>query len=364
MKNPKIAIFYDWLNCWGGAERLLLQILKVFPQAKLFSTIHDPSKTNWLPKNTSVKTTYLNKYFQKNTPLLGLLQATAVENLNFSNFDIVISLTSLNGKAIISPPSTLHICYCLTPNRHLHQKKQSRLLGPLIKYLKKNDQIYAHRPDKFLTISKTVQNRIKRTYNLPSILVYPGIDTNKFKPIKTNPFQKYFLIVNRLVAYKKTDIVIKAFKNINDNLFIVGTGPQQQHLQKLAKHNSNIKFLGHVSDQKLITLYQNCQALICPQVEDFGLGPLEAQACGRPVIGLNQAGIAETVISNKTGLLFNQATYGQIQIAIKKFKAKKFNPTTCRQQALKFSNQIFVLNFKKQITRLWRHYQKNQIIIS
>ena len=142
MKNPKIAVFYDWLNSWGGAERLLLQILKTFPQAKLFSTIHHPSKTNWLSKNYKLTTTYLNKYFQKNTPLLGLLQAIAVESLDFSNFDIVISLTSLNGKAIITPTSTLHICYCLNINRHLYQKTYPLSTAPLINLLKKIDKIY------------------------------------------------------------------------------------------------------------------------------------------------------------------------------------------------------------------------------
>ncbi len=364
MKNPKIAIFYDWLNCWGGAERLLLQILKTFPQAKLFSTIYDPSKTNWLPTNTQVNTTLLNKYFQKNTALLGFLQATAVESLNFSNFDIVISLTSLNGKAILTSPSTLHICYCLNTNRHLYQKKYPSLVNPFIKLLKKIDFIYANRPDKFLSISKTVQNRIKNQYNLASTIVYPGIDTTKFKPTKIQSQDKYFLIVNRLVPYKNTDIVIKAFKNVEDNLYIVGTGPQLVYLKDLAKHYPNIRFFEKVSDQKLVKLYQNCQALICPQIEDFGLTSLEAQACGRPVIGLKSGGIAETVIHNTTGLLFNKATPGQIQDAIMKFKTKKFDSIACRQHALNFSNQVFMLNFKRQVTKLWRHYQKNQIITS
>lgn len=364
MTAPKIAIFYDWLNCWGGAERLLLQIIDIFPQAKLFSTIYNPSKTKWLPKNLKIKTTYLNNFFQKNTSFVGLLQATAVENLNFSNFDIVISLTSINGKAILTPPSTLHICYCLNTNRHLYQKKYPSLVNPFIKLLKKIDFIYAHRPDKYLTISKTVQNRIKNQYCLPSAIVYPGIDTTKFKPTKIQPQDKYFLVVNRLVPYKNTDIVIKAFKNIEDNLYIVGTGPQLVYLKNLAKYCPNIKFFGKVSDKRLVKLYQNCQAHICPQLEDFGLTSLEAQACGRPVIGLKSGGIAETVIRNTTGLLFNKDIPGQIQDAILKFKTKKFNPIACRQHALNFSNQVFMLNFKRQVTKLWRHYQKNQTITS
>jgi len=364
MTTPKIAIFYDWLNSWGGAERLLLQILKTFPQAKLFSTIYDPSKTNWLPKNLKIKTTYLNNFFQKNTSFMGLLQATAVENLNFSKFNIVISLTSLNGKAILTSPSTLHICYCLNTNRHLNQKKYPSLVNPFIKLLKKIDFIYANRPDKYLTISKTVQNRIKNQYCLPSIIVYPGIDTTKFKPTKIQSQDKYFLVVNRLVPYKNTDIVIKAFKNVEDNLYIVGTGPQLIYLKDLAKHCPNIRFLGKVSDKRLVKLYQNCLALFCPQLEDFGLTSLEAQACGRPVIGLKSGGIAETVIHNTTGLLFNKATPGQIQDAVLKFQTKKFSPDICRRQALNFSNQVFVLNFKKQVNKIWRHYQKNQTITS
>lgn len=361
--KPKIAIFYDWLNCWGGAERLLLNILAIYPQSILFTTIYDKSKTNWLPPKTKIHQAL--PMFKKNSPLVGLLQAMAVENLNFSNFDIVISLTSLNGKAIITPPSTLHICYCLNPNRYLYQKTYPKITNPLITKLKKNDFIYSRRPDTYLTISRSIQTQVKTYYQLPSTIIYPCIDTNKFIPTQNqSPQPKYFLIVCRLVPHKKVNLVINSFQNTKHKLYIVGTGRQQNQLKKLAQNNQNIKFLGKVSDQKLVKLYQNCQALICPQSEDFGLTPLEVQACGKPVIAFNRGGITETVIHLKTGILFNKQTTKNLKRAIKLFGSTNIDSKHCRHQALKFSNKNFMLNFNKQINKLWLNHQKRLQTIS
>lgn len=365
MTIPRIALFYDWLNCWGGAERLLLNILQVFPQSQLFTTIHDPKKTKWLPKNTKVHASLLSKITKTNNIITGLAQALAIEQLDFTNFDIVISLTSLNGKALLTPPSTFHICYCLTPNRHLYQKKHSFIPKPIVRLFKQIDLLYSHRPDSYLTISKTVQKRINRRYRQTSTIVYPGIDTNIFKLAKNqNPNKNYYLIVSRLVPYKKVDLVIKVFKKINKKIYIVGTGRQQNFLKKSASTNQNIKFLGKVSDKKLINLYQNSRALICPQIEDFGLTPIEAQACGCPVIAFNQGGISETVINKKTAILFDKQTPKSLKKAIHFFESIDINSQDCRQQSIKFCQQFFVLNFKKEVLNQWRQYQNKQTNIS
>jgi glycosyltransferase involved in cell wall biosynthesis len=361
MTTPKIAIFYDWLNCWGGAERLLLDILHIFPRSKLFTTIYDPNPTNWLPKKIKVNTSPLGKFTKTNNLFTGLTQALAVEQLDFSKFDIVISLTSLNGKALITPPTVLHICYCLNPNRYLYQKKYSPVFRPVLNFLKQIDFIYSQRPDTYLTISKTVQNRIKKHYKQNSTIIYPGINTNIFKPNKNSKLKNnQYLVVSRLVPHKKIDIVIETFKNTNKLLYIVGIGKQQNYLKKIAAPYQNIKFLGKISDKLLIELYQSSRALICPQVEDFGLTPLEAQACACPVIALNLGGIKETVINKKTGLLFNKQTPTSLKTSINMFESIKINPINCRQQAIKFSQTSFMLNFKKEVINQWQQYQKNQ----
>lgn len=354
MNNLKIAVFYDWLNQWGGAERLLLNILNIFPQAKLFTTIHNPTKTPWLKQ--PVKTSFLNKFCKNNSPLISLLQPIAVENFDFSSFDIVISLTSQNGKAILTPPQTCHISYLLTPNRYLYQYEYPKFLHKFINLFKKIDFIYSQRPDYYLTISKTVQNRIKKIYKRNSAIVYPPTDP-KFKPAKIQTKSDYYLVVSRLVKHKRVDLAISACLKLNKKLIIVGSGRYQNQLKRIAKNSSLITFLGQVGEKKLLNLYQNCSALICPQLEDFGLTSLEAQACGKPIIGFNHGGIKETVINKKTGILFNHQTVKSVSKAIIKLESIKINPINCQKNASRFSRSIFMIDFKNQVQHLWRLHQ-------
>lgn len=350
--NPKrIALFYDWLNQWGGGERLLLDILKIYPNAPIFTSVYDPDKTPWLPKNIKIKTSFLNRFsfFKKNSVISTLLQPIALEQFNFSNFDLVISLTSMHGKCLLIPPNVRHICYCLNPNRHLYFQN-----NPLFNFYKKIDFIYAQRPDFYLTTSKTVQKRIKKYFNRDSIIVYPGVDTTKFIPNTKYhiPNTKYFLVVSRLVKHKKVDLAIQACQRLNLPLKIVGTGRDQNFFKSLAM-KPNIEFLGHVSESKLINLYQNCLALVCPQIEDFGYTALEAQACGKPVIAYNKGGHTETVINHKTGIFFNHQNSKSLINALIKFNKNYITQKDCISNASKFSYQNFMINFKKTITGLW-----------
>ncbi|MBU1130359.1 glycosyltransferase [Patescibacteria group bacterium] len=354
IENLKIALFYDWLNQWGGAERLLLDIIKIFPNAPLFTSVHNPNQTNWLPKNTKIISSHLNKFkiFLKNSPISLLLQPVALEQFDFSNFDIVISLSGMQGKCLLTQPKTLHVNYCLTPNRYLYQKNL-----PLKNFYKKIDFIYSQRPDHYLTTSKTVQKRITKHFNRNSTIIYPGVNLSLFKP-SNSPTRTYFLIVSRLVKHKKIDIAIKTCQKLNIPLIIVGAGRHQNYFKKLSHQFNTTRFLASVSDKKLIHLYQNASALICPQFEDFGLTPLEAQACGIPVIALNKGGFKETIIPYKTGILFNHQNTSSLITAIKKFQQTRFNPKNCAKNAKKFSQHLFMLNFKKVIEQLWQKHKK------
>jgi glycosyltransferase involved in cell wall biosynthesis len=366
-KTPKIAVFYDWLNQQGGAEKVLLDILSVYPHADLYTLIYDPTKTNWLPQKIKIYPSFLNKLSltKKNnlfhTPFYGLF----LEQFNFSKYDIVISTTSTIGHCLLTPPKTLFLCYFHNINRYLYQTpSQFKFLKPLLKKYQKTDFIYGQRPDYLLCNSKTVQQRIQKTYERPAKIIYPGIDTSFFVPNnKNSSVDPYFLIVSRLVRHKKIDLAIRACQDLNQKLIIVGQGRDYHYLLKIKNKNPNSKifFINQVSPKKLLTLYQNCQALICPQIEDFGLSPLEAQACGKPVIAFDQGGITESIINGKTGIFFKHQTTQSLKIAIKKFNNLSFDPQYCTKNAAKFSRNNFMLNFKRIINQLW---QQHQITIS
>lgn len=352
---PKVALFYDWLNQWGGAEKVLLSLIKLYPEAPIFTLVHDPKKTPWLPKNSKIITSFIDKLpFSKKNPIIYTsIYDLALEQFDFSQYDIVIATTSVVGHCLLTPPKTLFVCYYHNLNRYLYFTPRTYyFLKPLLNIYKNFDFIYSRRPDYSICNSQTVSRRLQQQFNLSPQVINPGIDTDFFEP-SNNSTNDYFLIVSRLVPHKNIDVVIKAFKNLPYKLVIVGTGRQLTSLKKLAQNSPHITFLGSVSQKELLDSYQNCCALICPQLEDFGLTAIEAQACGKPIIALGHGGNTETIINHYTGLFFNQPTVSKITDAINKFTNIHFDPIKCRQNSLKFSEKSFMLNFKKAIDNLW-----------
>lgn len=362
INNLKIAVFYDWLNQWGGAERVLLDILKIYPNASVFTLFYDSKKTNWLPSNTNIITSVIHKlpFSHKNPIFYTPFYSLALEKFNFSQFDIVISTTSTLGHCFLTSPKTLYICYYHNINRYLYQTpKHYQFLSPLLNQYQKVDYIYSQRPDNLLCNSKTVQQRIQKHYQRFSQIIYPGVDIDFFSPSKQSHISDYFLLVSRLVSHKRIDLAINACHQLKKKLIIVGEGRIKNKLINLKNklNNPNIIFMGNVSDKKLKTLYQNCQALICPQIEDYGLAPLEVQACGRPVIAYKKGGITETVIPNKTGLFFKNQSVKSLCLALKKFNSVSFSSIDCVTNANKFSTKNFMLNFRHSIEKLWLQHQ-------
>ncbi|MFH1561770.1 MAG: glycosyltransferase, partial [Patescibacteria group bacterium] len=232
----------------------------------------------------------------------------------------------------------------------------SSRLAPFLNPVRRYDYYLAQRPDYLLATCQNVANRIKKHYHRQATIVYPGIDTNKFCPPVKKQRGNSFLLVSRLVAYKKTELTIKAFNQLKLPLKIVGTGPEFNRLKEIA--GPTVKLLGPIQDQQLVEEYQNCLALIVPQEEDFGLTSIEAQACGKPVIAYGQGGALETVVANQTGLFFGKQTIASLSSAVKNFDPKQYLPQTCRQNAQKFSVANFMLLFKKEIYKLLDEYQK------
>lgn len=363
----KVALVYDRVNKFGGAERVLLALHQIFPDAPLYTLVYEPQNALWANK-FKVIPTFINKigFLRKRHEWLAPFAAMAFESLDLRDYDVVISVTSSDAKAVITKPNQLHICYCLTPTRYFwsgekqYNKDNKFKIIPkwLHDYFRTTDLLISKRPDKYIAISEEVSNRISKYYHRESSVIYPSID-DKFYSKNNTPIvnREYYLIVSRLVPYKKVDLAIKAFNKLKKNLYIVGIGSQMRTLRNLA--GENIKFVGAADDTSLIELYKNAKAVIFPQNEDYGLVPVEAQACGTPVIAYGKGGALETIVKNKTGLFFKEQTISSLINAVNKFEKTSLKPENCFQNATRFNSNTFSTNFQKTVEKLWLDHLSN-----
>ncbi len=348
----KVAIVYDRVNKYGGAERFLETILSMFPTAPLFTLVYDPKKAHWASK-TKVISTYLNliPILRSRHEILAPLAPMAFESLDLSSYDLVISVTSADAKAVLTNSKQVHLCVCLTPTRYLwsgikiYQKdlKMKFLPKLALAYFRFVDLITSSRPDYYISISKETQNRVQKYYQRDSVVIYPPINKKFFNTNKKIPKEDFYLVAGRQVAYKQSELAIKCFNKSNKKLVVVGTGEEINHLKSIAKEN--ITFMGYVSDKELIKIYQQAKALVYPGLEDFGLIPLESQAAGTPVIAYKAGGAKETVIDGITGIFFKHQTVRSLNKAIEKFEKTKINPVDCITNAKKFSEEVFTSKF-------------------
>lgn len=364
--SPRVALVYDRVNKWGGAEQVLLALHEMFPQAPLYTAVYNPAVAGWAKVFPEVITTFLQKFplAKSAHELYPWLTPIAFETLKFDDYDIVISVTSADAKGIITKPNTFHLCYCLTPTRYLwsHEQFYKKTLNPaaefisrpVFNYLKSWDKIAAHRPDAYLAISKTVQDRISNFYNLESTIVYPPVDVDIYtQPAPAPTLQDFFLYVGRLVAYKQVQLLVEIFNDLKLPLAIIGTGHLEDKLRSMAA--PNIHFLGHLAQADLVAYYQHAQAVLFIHEEDFGLVSVEAHAAGTPVIGLNKGGITETVIHGQTGLLLDDIN--DLKNAILNFDPTQFDRESIKSHAQKFAKDRFKKEFTRTLIRLnssWR----------
>lgn len=362
----KVALVYDRVNKWGGAERVLLALHELFPDAPLYTSVYDKKKAPWA-EVFNIKTSFLQKipFASGNHELLALFMPLAFESFSFDEYDLVISLTSEAAKGIVTKPETLHLCYLLTPTRYLWSGYDEYfkndllkfVIAPLVNRLRRWDQIAAQRPDAYVAISKEVQKRIKKYYGRESELIYPSAILEDQKQIQNSKFKikdtGYFLIVSRLskfTQYKRIDLAIDACNELNLPLKIIGSGSWENELK--AEAGRTIEFLGKVEDDELIEYYKNCKALIFPGNEDLGLVMIEAQMQGKPVIAYNAGGAMELVIHEKTGILFDEQTKNSLVKALQKFQKLKFDPMVCRKNVERFKMVQFRENFLSVVNKL------------
>jgi len=373
----KLALAYDRINKFGGAERTLLALHQLWPQAPLYTAVFNPKTAPWAEK-LDINTSFMQRLPLAKThhELYPWLTPLAFESFNFDNFNLVISVTSAEAKAVITKPNTLHICYCLTPTRYLWShldyyqdfpglgswsKISQWIFKRSHKQLRRLDKITSARPDIYLAISKTVQKRIKKYYQRDSQVIYPPVDTKKFSKKSVTryplPATPYFLLVSRFTPYKKIDLAIEAFNQLQQPLVIVGSGREEKNLKKIA--GPTITFTGSINDQQLIYLYQHCQALIMPQEEDLGLVAIEAQAADKPVIAYQQGGATETIIDGQTGIFFPTQTVDSLASAVKQSMTCSWRRQVIRKHAKQFDQAIFKQKIKQFVEEKWQQHQKN-----
>ena len=371
----KVALVYDRVNKWGGAERVLLALHEIWPDAPLFTGVYNPESAKWADV-FEVKPSLIDKLIFTRTrhELFAWLMPFGFENFLFDDYDLVISVTSAEAKGIITKPKTLHICYCLTPTRYLWSNEQQYrnsihpairwIADPVLAHLRKWDKVAASRPDDYVAISEYVSDRIKRYYNRDSVVIYPPVsillEANSKGVNVTHPtgvqIKNYYLVVSRLVKYKKVDLVIKACEQLKYPLVIIGTGSEKDYLQTLA--GSNTTFISDVSDGVLAGYYQDCKALITPQEEDFGLVAVEAQLMGKPVITFNKGGVSEIVKDGVTGKYFSKQTVASLIEALADFDASVYNSKVISHSSEKFSKLNFMRKFEKHALSMLNTYSK------
>jgi glycosyltransferase involved in cell wall biosynthesis len=321
-------------------------------------------------RSWDIRTSFMDKlplvkrYHQPFLPLYPL----AFESFDFTGYDLVISNKSGFCHGVITPPDTLHICYCLTPTRflwnyHEYVRREGvprlvRLaLPPFLNYLRVWDRAAADRVDHFVAISRTVQRRIAKYYRRDSIVIHPPVDISKFAP--SDSCDDYFLIVSRLIPYKRIDLAVRAFNELGLPLVIIGDGRDRDSLQALAK--SNIEFLGRIPDEKVSEYFARCRAFIFPGQEDFGIAPVEAQAAGRPVIAYAAGGALDTVREGVTGVFFYEQTPEALIKVIKEFDETRYDPAVIRRHAERFDKRVFKKRLSAFIEEKYAKHQNTDV---
>ena len=365
----KVALVHDHLAQDGGAEKVLKVLADLFPQAPIYTLLCEKKNIDKYYKNRRIETSIIQrlpggiKHYQWYVPFMPM----AVEFFDMSNYDLVISDSSSFAKGVITSSHTLHICYCHTPTRYLwsdtHQyinelkynKYFKKIISLVLNYIRMWDKLAADRVDGYIANSRFVAKQIKKYYKRDSVVIYPPVETEKFKISQTTG--DYFLIGGRLAPYKRVDITIEACQKLGKKLKIFGDGVDLKRLKNLARGSNNIEFLGRVNDAELAQLYSHSLAFINPQEEDFGITAVEAMASGRPVIAYGRGGALETVKEGVTGEFFNEQTADSLAQALNNFQSSKYNQEIIRQQAEQFGVDRFKKEIMECIDREWRKFR-------
>ena len=380
----KVALVHDWLTGMRGGEKVLEVFCELFPHAHLYTLLHNKGSVSNAIENMDIRTSFIQNFplikkrYRHYLPIF----PTAIERFNLKGYDVVLSSSHCVAKGAVTGSDTLHVCYCFTPMRYIWDlyslyfgKERSNIVtrwsvSLVLSYLRKWDVASSKRVDRFVAISKYVADRIKKHYGRESDMIYPPVDCSYFKPGISNG--DFYLMVTPLAPNKRVDIAVEAFNKLNLPLKIIGSGQEERRLKRIAREN--IKLMGWQSDEVVRKHYINCKALIFPGLEDFGIVPLEAQACGKPVIAYGEGGILETVTpldssklnkrgsfatDNATGLFFREQTPASLAQAVTHFEDIKdlFSKQKIRKHAESFGRAIFKDKIRNYIEQKYSEFK-------
>ena len=349
-KSYKTAIVHDWFCNMGGGDKVSEAFLDIMPNSPIYTSCYLVKSLTPKLQEADIRASFLQKKLNQkkdNHQKIFPFMPTAFESFDLNEYDIILSSSSSCAKGVITNPRSIHICYCHTPMRYAweyfyeYTENMSKIKKKIISYcmtiIRMWDAIAANRVDFFIANSQNVANRIRKHYRREAVVINPPIDTKFFTPGNENG--DFFLCVSRLVKYKRIDLAIQACNELKIPLIVIGQGAEREYLESIA--GPTIQILGRQSDEVIREYYRKCKALIFPGEEDFGMTPLEAQACGRPVIAFGKGGTLETVLDGKTGLFFAEQTIQSLEQAIQKFLNMNFSKDVCISNAKKFSYDKF-----------------------
>lgn len=357
----KIALVHDYLVQYGGAERVLEAFAELYPYAPIYTLIHDPEAMHGVFAEKRIYTSFLQRYpfVRKHHRLFPPLMPPAIEQFDFSKYDVVLSDSSSYAKGVITRPETLHISYIHTPMRYAWDDCQKytedfgfpRFVKKLVPFfmnpIRLWDRVSADRVDHIVANSHFVAERIRKYYRKEAIVIHPPVEVRRFG---IEPVQKeYYLMVGRLIAYKRHDIAIEAFNRLRLPLKIIGRGPELERLKRLA--GPTIQFLGRVDESELPKYYAECRGFVFPQEEDFGIVAIEALASGRPLIAYRGGDIPEHLEEGRMGVFFDEQTSEAIVGAVQRFQGIVFDPEYIRSRVLHFDKEIFKAKIKDYVEK-------------
>lgn len=348
----KVALVHDYLNQMGGAERVVLALHELFPDAPLYTSIYDPNRVDPAFQHMDIRTSFMQKFpfiMKHHQPYLPFYPS-AMENLDLRGYDLVLSSSSAFGKGVIVKPGTVHICYCHTPmrwcwNYHEYVERERlggmarRMLPLMMTRLRMWDQTSAARVDHFIANSPVIAERIQKYYRREAQVIPPPVEASRFLFDPTRQLGDYLLILGRFVPYKRFDLAIQACNQLRLPLVVIGKGRDEKRLKAMA--GPTIRFLGGLADTEVLEYFARCRAFLFPGEEDFGITPLEAQASGRPVIAYGAGGALSSVIEGITGTFFREQTVESLVGVLSSFDERRFDPQVIRNHALEFDKPRF-----------------------
>jgi glycosyltransferase involved in cell wall biosynthesis len=362
LRHLRIALIHDWLTGMRGGERVLEAICELVPHATLFTLLNVPGKVSPTIARHELRTSFIQRmpraerYYRYYLPLFPF----AIERLNLDGYDLVLSSSHCVAKSVIAPAGARHLCYCHTPMRYAWDQfdnyfgerrvgAMSHLARPVLRGLARWDARTSNRPDRYVANSQYVAQRIRRYYNRAASIVHPPVDTTFYTPLDISP-EPFCLIVSALVPYKRVDVAIAAASRVRMPLKIVGEGPERERLE--ASAGPGVEFLGRLPDEQVRDLYRRATAVLVPWEEDFGIVPVEAHACGRPVVALNRGGVLDSVQHGLNGLLVDDDSEEAWVEALDRVRHTDFDARAIRAGAERFSRPRFQQEFLAAVQAL------------